>query len=304
MTPATNKIIRFDQPKTREFFPDTFSNEVYFSDVQDFSEFSYTSNFSIKYVIQGYENYKVGNHNFKIGSNQYLLVNDGQTVWCKQAEAKAISIFVDKEVVQNVWDNLIHSEKQLLDNPFENKKVALNLFEHLYSGQDELNLFLHYFNQIQTSNQNFSINHELFYVISERLLKSQLQVRKTIDKIDTIKFSTRCELYRRTLLAKEYIEDNLTIGFNLDGLSRACGLSKYHLLRTFKAIYQATPYNYYLHRKVERSKVLLQANEFSISEIAIISGFNDVQSYSKRFKRICGITPRSYRNGKINRIAV
>lgn len=304
MTPFSNKIVRFDQPKTREFFPEKFSNEVYFSNVLDHSEFCYTSNFSIKYVIRGYENYKVGNRNFKIVENQYLLVNDQQTVWCNQAEAKAISIFVDKDVVQNVWDSLIYSEEQLLDRPFENRRTEVNFFENLYSGRDELNLFLNYFNKVQTSNQNFIINHELFYMISERLLQAQLKVRKMIDKIDTIKFSTRCELYRRTLLAKEYIEDNLTSGFNLDGLSRACGLSKYHLLRTFKTIYQTTPYNYYLRRKIEKSKILLQLDEFSISEIAFISGFNDVQSYSRRFKSICGISPATYRNSKLTRIAV
>lgn len=296
MTDFKNEIVRFNQPKTREFFPDTFSNEVYFSDVKDFGNFGYTSNFSIKYVINGYENYKVGARNFTINNGQYLLVNNGQEVICGHAEAKAISIFINNDLVSNVLDNLLYSEEQLLETPFENKESSINFFENTYSHSDELGTFLKYFNQEQSLQRNFNINQELFYLIAERLLVSQTKVRKSINSIDSVKYATRSELFRRALVSKNFIEENLTENFSLDLVAAYCGLSKFHLLRTFKAIYGTTPYNYYLYLKIEKSKPLLKKSGLSITEIAEISGFNDIYSFCKRFKVLNQMTPLQYRN--------
>lgn len=290
-----NEIIRFNEPKTRAFFPDKFSNEIYFSNVRDFDVFSYTSNFSIKYVIGGYEKYKVGSRNFIIRDKQYLLVNDKQIVYCKESEARAISIFLNKNVVYNVLDNFTVSEELLLENPFENKQNEINFFENIYSKNDELSLFLEYFHVAQVFNRNFNINQELFYVIAERLLQAQIKIRKSIDHIGSVKYSTRSELYRRAQMAKNFIDGNLSENFSLDILSRFCSLSKYHLLRTFKAIYNTTPYNYYLQLKIEKSKSLLKRSSLSIADIAIISGFNDVYSFYKRFKMVTGMTPTQFR---------
>ncbi|MEL6810718.1 MAG: AraC family transcriptional regulator [Bacteroidota bacterium] len=299
MTDFKNEIVRFNEPKGREFFPDTFSNEIYFSHVKDFHVFKYTSNFSIKYVIKGYENYKVGGRNFTIKDRQYLLVNDQQEVWCKQAEAKAISIFLNKEVVCNVLDTMLYSSEQLLENPFAREKKEINFFENLYSNQDALGEFLTYFECVQARQKNFNINEELFYVLAERLLWAQIEVRKSIDQLDSVKYSTRSELYRRATIARNYIEDHIYDSFNLDILSRFSGLSKYHLLRTFKAIYHTTPYNYYLRLKVKRSEAMLRDSSLSITHIAEISGFNDIHSYSKRFKALNGLTPTAFRKSSL-----
>ncbi|MEM7085990.1 MAG: AraC family transcriptional regulator [Bacteroidota bacterium] len=296
MTDFKNEIVRFNQPKTRDFFPDTFSNEVYFSEVKDFHAFGYTSNFSIKYVINGYENYKVGSRNFTINDGQYLLVNDGQEVICGHAEAKAISIFLNNDLVYNVMDNLLYSEEHLLESPFENMENNLNFFENIYTHSDELGAFLKYFHHQQSHQRNFNINQELFYLIAERLLLAQTKVQKSINRIDSVKYSTRCELFRRALISKTFIEENLIENFSLDLVAAHCGLSKYHLLRTFKSIYGTTPYNYYLYLKIEKSKPLLKKSTLSVTEIAEISGFNDIHSYCKRFKVLNQMTPLQYRN--------
>ena len=107
--------------------------------------------------------------------------------------------------------------------------------------------------------------------------------------------TTRCELFKRVMKARDYIEDHLEDGFNLDVLAEKCHLSKFHLIRVFKAVYHATPYHYYLNSKVKRSIDLLKNKELPLTEIAILSGFNDIYAFSKRFKVILGVSPTEYR---------
>ncbi len=295
MTGFTEEIIRFNEPKSRNFFPDRFSNEIYFSNVNNDYHLSYTSSFSIKYVIKGEERYALGGVPFSINENQYLLVNDQQVVENRGANAQALSIFLDRSVVNNVVDNLNLSENYLLENPFEEKHSQINFFETLYSQNDILGKYLNAFYLQSVHQKHFDINEEIFYGIGVNLVKSQLKVAKQIRHIDSIKYATRRELYKRVMIARAYIEDHLEDGFNLDALAAVSHLSKFHLIRVFKAVYHTTPYNYYLNAKVQKAVELLRNKSLSLTEIATLSGFNDIYAFSKRFKMTLGMAPLVYR---------
>ncbi len=241
------------------------------------------------------ERYALGGVPFSINENQYLLVNDQQTVENRGANAQALSIFLDRSVVNNIVDNLNLSENYLLENPFQEKHNQINFFEALYSQNDVLGQYLETFYLQSVSQKHFDINEEIFYGIGLNLVKSQLKVSKQMRHINSIKYTTRCELFKRVMKARDYIEDHLEDGFNLDVLAEKCHLSKFHLIRVFKAVYQATPYHYYLNSKVKRSIDLLKNKELPLTEIAILSGFNDIYAFSKRFKVILGVSPTEYR---------
>ncbi|MDC8005403.1 AraC family transcriptional regulator [Aureisphaera galaxeae] len=295
MTGFTEEIIRFNEPKSRSFFPDRFSNEIYFSNVNNDYRLSYTSSFSIKYVIKGEERYALGGVPFAINENQYLLVNDKQEVENRGANAQALSIFLDRSVINNIVDNLNLSENYLLEHPFSERHTHINFFEALYSQNDILGKYLHAFYLQSVNQQHFDINEEIFYGIGLNLVTSQLKVAKQMSHINSIKYATRCELFKRVMVARDYIEDHLEDGFSLDVLAEVSHLSKFHLIRVFKAVYQTTPYNYYLNAKVRRSILLLKNQELSLTEIATLSGFNDIYAFSKRFKATLGVAPLEYR---------
>ncbi len=290
-----DEIIRFSEPKTKDFFPERFSNEIYFSNVNNDFDLTYTSSFSIKYVINGFEKYKVGKIPFNVKQNQYLIVNDEQTVKNQGANAKALSIFLDKYVINNIVDNLNLNEERLLDDPYTIRNENINFFETIYPANDLLGNHLNYFYRQSVCNKNFNVNEEIYYKLGLAFVKSQLNVSQKINNIKSIRYSTRRELFKRAMFAKTYIEDNSDNTFSLDLLSSICFLSKFHLIRVFKAVYNITPYNYYLNLKVEKSKYYLRKTGLSITEIAGISGFNDIYSYSKRFKLYTGMTPMEFR---------
>lgn len=99
----------------------------------------------------------------------------------------------------------------------------------------------------------------------------------------------------RLLRAISYIEQNLPNPLYLDDIARQACLSKYHFCRMFKKHVGVTPIRFMLSRRIDRAKRLLRRPEFTISSVAIRTGFCDQSEFNKQFKRITGITPSAYR---------
>jgi two-component system response regulator YesN len=84
--------------------------------------------------------------------------------------------------------------------------------------------------------------------------------------------------------------------FSLSELARQVGMSKYRLSHRFREVLGVTFRDYLLRVRLERAKVLLTADEVSISEVAQMVGFGDLPRLDKVFKRYTGLTPSAYRS--------
>jgi len=94
----------------------------------------------------------------------------------------------------------------------------------------------------------------------------------------------------------EYIMENVEAGPTLEQMASVANLSPYHFVRQFKAATGLTPYQYVIHRRVERAQQLLQKNgELSLAEVAVRTGFSDQSHFTSLFKRIIGVTPGQFR---------
>jgi AraC family transcriptional regulator len=78
-------------------------------------------------------------------------------------------------------------------------------------------------------------------------------------------------------------------------LARDAAMSPYHFLRTFNLISGVTPYQFVLTRRLRRAALRLRQTAEPISAIAYEAGFNDLSTFNRRFRRIMGMTPRSWR---------
>jgi len=80
-------------------------------------------------------------------------------------------------------------------------------------------------------------------------------------------------------------------------VAREVGMSYFHFSRAFKQSMGMTPTNYIAERRIERAKKLMQETDFPISEIALRSGFSSQSHFTTCFRRLAGVTPRSFRQG-------
>ena len=78
-------------------------------------------------------------------------------------------------------------------------------------------------------------------------------------------------------------------------LARQIGFSTEHFCRIFKSITCKTPLEYINAYRLQKAEYFLTHSTTSISQIAISCGFNDINYFSRYFKKIHAITPSQYR---------
>jgi len=100
--------------------------------------------------------------------------------------------------------------------------------------------------------------------------------------------------------AADYIAENLGEPINLDDMSRAAGMSKFHLHRVFKENVGTTLGRYLGEARLKAALHLLSGPEtasMSTLDVALQVGFEDASAFSRSFQRRYGLTPSSLRQG-------
>lgn len=103
---------------------------------------------------------------------------------------------------------------------------------------------------------------------------------------------------RRMLKLKkvfEMIEEHYTEPLHLATLAAAVGLTPKYLCRFFREATHRTPLDYIGYYRVEMACYALAATEHSVTEIALDSGFSDLNYFIRCFRKYKGVTPGQYR---------
>ncbi|MGS2806980.1 helix-turn-helix domain-containing protein [Nocardia sp. MW-W600-9] len=94
--------------------------------------------------------------------------------------------------------------------------------------------------------------------------------------------------------ARDLIDRHYADPLDLDDLARAAGVSKYHFLRAFAAVYGRTPGAYLAERRIERAQDLLRATNLTVTEVCMLVGYSSLGSFSSKFRQLVGVTPSEY----------
>ena len=95
--------------------------------------------------------------------------------------------------------------------------------------------------------------------------------------------------------AKDLADARFADPIPLDDLAAGASCSKYHLVRSFRAAYGETPFEYLSRRRVERAMALLRDTDVSVTEACHAVGFTSLGTFSRRFKELAGVAPTQYR---------
>ncbi len=96
-------------------------------------------------------------------------------------------------------------------------------------------------------------------------------------------------------LAKNYIRDNYTQNISLKDIADSVHLSPNHLILLFRREEQTTPMQYLTKVRISQAKLLLLNSRFSISQIALMTGFSNIPYFTSIFHKFTGCTPSVYR---------
>lgn len=206
----------------------------------------------------------------------------------------------DKFVVAPSGTILITNPQEIHANPFE--KSSSTSFFTFYVSQG----FLEYC----TNGQSISFNEKVIYDMD--LFNSLNQLATLVDdKHFALSYEGRLKTVLQQLVCKygkekkvsenssiKLLFDNLLAEesfskFSLSAAASRFGIDKYKFIRLFKSQTGLTPNNYFILKRIEKSKGMLTAGQELLS-VAIDLGFYDTAHYCNYFKKFTGISPIAY----------
>lgn len=262
--------------------------------------------------------YPIHSHNF----SELVIIMEGSSdhiIESQKYVVKKGDVFVIKGNIQHGYYqpsadfflcNVIYRRKELLKREHDLKKMAgfqtLFILEPYFRTQHQFKSKLHL--------------QKIAFKFVEKILKEMIKI---FDR-ERENYKIRLETYFRTLLiflseqfinltandsnsqrstrliklaeTIAYIEKNYLEEITVKTLAEKAALSERHFTRVFKENYHTTPINYIIRLRIKHACQLLKNTDYTISRIAMESGFSDSSYFSRCFKKIKGISPSKFRS--------
>lgn len=127
------------------------------------------------------------------------------------------------------------------------------------------------------------------FALKELLIRlMQTQARSMVEK-NIVKNKSRIGF------VVDYIKKNLHQKLSIDSIAKMAYVSKSNFFKMFKDELGTSPNEFILQERINRAKELL-ASQNSIKETAYQTGFSDANYFTRVFKQLVGITPKSYQD--------
>lgn len=270
--------------------------------------FESTSNFNLSYGHKGrgyqphWHSYgeliliEAGDTNiYKVGKNTYdLKPGDFIIVWPMEMHT-----IVDA----NVENAVIIKFSNTFVNTFFDLQKIMHLFRHLHkiSADNHPELSGKLLEIIQKMKDIFLSGDPereikccmLFmdYMLTLLGYRSEL-----LADIDGEQISYTDDVMQRMIMVTEYIKHNLTADdLSQNAMAKMAGISRDYFSRIFKNV-TGKNYSKWLNMiRLEKAAELLSKSDTTLTEVAMLSGFQSISSFNRVFREEMGMSPRSYR---------
>lgn len=134
---------------------------------------------------------------------------------------------------------------------------------------------------------------------SKSMLVSQfIQLTVMLSRIYSFGISENEQDVINLAKAVSYIENHFDESISVAKLAKLSYYSERHFMRIFKNAYGCSPLEYIINLRMNRACVLLKGSAMTISETAKKCGFDDVNYFSRLFKKKVGISPSKFKKLK------
>jgi len=186
-----------------------------------------------------------------------------------------------------------HLAKRLPGNPLRlerNLSISLNTLLRLAAGRGGLSpLSLH------GISERFAILIERSGSIESISRLRRDMIRTYVDAVRKIGIPGYSRPVKRAL---QHINENLDVRFSLKDLASVAGLHPVSLSRLFRKETGITLTSHIRKRRMEEARWLLSDPGQSVTDTALMVGYEDSGAFSKAFSREIGMTPRKFRSMK------
>ena len=237
--------------------------------------------FSVKWAAQGRVAYRCEGGAHVVRPDGLMLLNGGQPYeMAFHGPAETFCVFFSEDLVREAWNGPAAEFPNLVFRPAFGPMLA-QIRTELADGSrwpDDLEARL--------------------LLILDAAVSAARAHRGEARRTGAAKASTRARLLARLDVARALIADGEAA--NLDDVARAAGLSKFHLVRLFKATFGQTPMKYAEGLRLERAAERLRTSGRLVDEIAYAAGYESPSAFGRAFRRRFGAPPTAYRRAHRN----
>lgn len=215
-----------------------------------------------------------GTEDFEVFSDTLIVINpneihsisidDKTEYWCIILHP---SFFSDMEYPNTVYEHRICSDpkiKEYFNEVFNEHKNALPGSDLKIKG-DVYNLAAHLFRNYRNAE------------ISDREYEIRMTRLKRLNDI------------------MQYAEDHYDEKLSASFFAKRCFLSEYYFCHMFKSEMGISFTEYINRLRIQKARLLIENTAESITDISAMTGFDDVNYFSRIFKKYTGVTPSSLR---------
>src|SRR5665213_2535889 len=95
---------------------------------------------------------------------------------------------------------------------------------------------------------------------------------------------------------KEFIQDHIDTSLTLKEISKDLEINASYLSREFSKYFDDLSFGDYIRKlRIEKAKELIEMAQYSLTEIAYLTGFSDQSHFTRIFKKYTGENPSSYK---------
>lgn len=246
--------------------------------------------FELIKIVQGPVQIQIDQHNFTAETGEIYFINSCQihSVICVPGVSGIIQGMVFDKALLYSLDNL--EIRHLLSLFLRSNKVA-NRYAMTHSLWTELNVEMERAYQEFTRAQvghEYSILSCLFRIIVPMLRLYQQELNNNPPH-------QYANQYMRLKPAIDYMEEHLAEKVYMESVCKKVNMSLYYFSSLFKKVFGLPPVQYLIQLRIDHAKRLLLDEERSISEIAELCGFCNINYFDKMFKEKSGFTPKDFR---------
>ncbi|MDQ3665515.1 MAG: AraC family transcriptional regulator [Acidobacteriota bacterium] len=254
---------------------------------------------SIKSFFHGRALYDTGKGLYAVDESSYLILNDEQPYSItieSERPVESFCIFFKADFAEQVYYSLGSEQDKLLDNPVPPGKLRIGFFDKTYPHDAVVSPALLFLKSSFTKKKDQSgWLEEQMHELMQLLLRVRQVTHIEALALNAVRISTREELYRRLVRAKDYISACFDQPLTLKDIAAVACLSPNHLLRSFRQAFRRTPHQFLTAKRLEHAERMLADSNLSVTEICFSVGFESLGSFSRMFRRHTGFSPNEYR---------
>ncbi|MET3537069.1 AraC family transcriptional regulator [Chryseobacterium limigenitum] len=248
-------------------------------------------NIAFTAMLRGKKHMKLDNKTnyFDYFPGESILVAPGETMVIDFPEAdetpsQCISLSLNPEFIENSLNHLNYH----LPKADETSRWNIQLDEYFLFNNKSLASATNNIMRI-AMDDNSQKDIMADFALKELLIRlMQTQARSMVEK-NIAKNKSRIGF------VVDYIKKNLHQKLSIDSIAKLAYVSKSNFFKMFKDELGTSPNEFILQERINRAKELL-ANQNSIKETAYQTGFSDTNYFTRVFKQLVGVTPKSYQD--------